>query len=176
MAIEERLNHLGLSLPDGPAMPQGLSIPFAWVRVRGGRAMVSGHGALTPDGSPAGPFGKVPGEVTLEEAQQSAVGALLAILSSLRVALGSLDRVAAWLMVNAFVNAEPGYRQTTICGEPLIGAARCALWAGSRDARPYRDRCRLHAAAKYRSGARMRGSRAAILQLSRSLRCAKGNG
>ena len=45
--------------------------------------------------------------------QQTALLATLAILSSLKTALGDLDRVSAWLVVSGYVNADPGYRQTT---------------------------------------------------------------
>jgi enamine deaminase RidA (YjgF/YER057c/UK114 family) len=113
MDIERRLDELGLTLPASAALPPGVEIPFAWVRVRGNRAFVSGHCALAADGSPAGPFGKVPSEVTLQEAQHSARLATLAVLASLKATLGDLDRVSAWLMVNGYVNAEPGYPQTT---------------------------------------------------------------
>lgn len=119
MDVERRLDKLGLTLPAEAALPPGVDIPFAWVRVRGNRAFVSGHGALGPDGSPAGPFGKVPSDVTLEEAEQSARLAALAVLASLKTALGDLDRVTAWLMVNGYVNAEPGYAQTTAVINPF---------------------------------------------------------
>jgi enamine deaminase RidA (YjgF/YER057c/UK114 family) len=119
MEVEQRLGAMGLRLPDPMKLPPGVEIPFAWVRVRGNRAFVSGHGALQPDGSPAGPFGKVPTEVTLEQAQESARLATLSILSSLKAELGDLDRVAAWLMVNGFVNAEPGFPHTTAVMNPL---------------------------------------------------------
>src|SRR4029450_2382343 len=69
---EHGRDELGLVLPAAAKLPPGVRISFSWVRVRGNRAFVSGHGALTPDGSPAGPFGKVPTEVSLEEAQESA--------------------------------------------------------------------------------------------------------
>ena len=46
MDVERRLDELGLSLPAAPALPAGVEIPFAWVRVRGDRAFVAGHGAL----------------------------------------------------------------------------------------------------------------------------------
>ena len=72
-----------------------------------------GRAAQNSDGSPAGPFGKVPTEVSLEAAQQAARGTALAILDSLKREVGSLDRVTAWLMVHGMVNAEPGYAQTT---------------------------------------------------------------
>jgi enamine deaminase RidA (YjgF/YER057c/UK114 family) len=119
MEVERRLNAMGLKLPVPMKLPPGLKIPFAWVRVRGSRAFVSGHGALHADGSPAGPFGKVPTEVSLEQAQESTRLATLAVLSSLKARLGDLDRVTAWLMVNGFVNAVPGYPQTTAVMNPL---------------------------------------------------------
>jgi enamine deaminase RidA (YjgF/YER057c/UK114 family) len=112
MDVERRLDELGLTLPAAAALPPGVEIPFAWVRVRGHWAFVSGHGALAADGSPAGPFGKIPSEVTLQEAQHSARLAVLAVL-------GDLDRVSAWLMVNGYVNAEPGYPQTTAVMNPF---------------------------------------------------------
>ncbi len=113
MQVEQRLKQLGLVLPEETTLPPGIRISFSWVRLRGNRAFVSGHGALGADGSPAGPFGKVPSQVSLQDAQQSAGLAGLAILSSLKRALGDLDRVVAWLVVNGMVNADPGYTQTT---------------------------------------------------------------
>lgn len=117
--IERRLGDLGLMLPAETKLPPGVEIPFRWVRTSGDRAFVSGHGALTPDGSPAGPFGKVPNEVSLEEAQESARLTALAILANLRRELGDLDRVTNWLVVNGLVNAEPGYPQTTAVMNPF---------------------------------------------------------
>src|SRR5579862_3346487 len=54
MPADDRLRELGLTLPDAMRLPPGLSVPFQWVRVRGDRAYISGHGALSADGSPAG--------------------------------------------------------------------------------------------------------------------------
>jgi hypothetical protein len=64
MKIEQRLAELGLVLPPEMRAPAGMRVPFAWVRVRGTRVFVSGHSAQTDDGAPAGPFGKVPGQVS----------------------------------------------------------------------------------------------------------------
>jgi hypothetical protein len=113
MRVERRLRELGLDLPDAPRMPPGVATTFSWVRVLGTRVMVSGHGPQSLDGSPAGPFGRVPDEVTLEQAQGSARLAALSAISSIRAAVGDLDRIAAWLTVSGFVQAEPGYPQTT---------------------------------------------------------------
>lgn len=111
--VEQRLADLGLHLPPPPAAPPGFKFSFSWARVSGTRAFLSGHGALASDGRPIGPFGKVPSEVPMEEARQSARGAAVAMLGSLKRAVGDLDRVLAWLMVFGMVNADPGYPETT---------------------------------------------------------------
>ena len=122
--VEPRLEERGLVLPAPAALPAGVEIPFAWVRVHGDRAFVSGHGALDASGTPVGPFGKVPSEISLNDAQRSARLATLAVLSSLRTALGDLDRIGAWLVINSYVNDDPGYRETTAvmnsCSELIV--------------------------------------------------------
>jgi hypothetical protein len=116
--VEQRLEELGLQLPGEAKLPPGITIPFQWVRLRGNRAYVSGHGALAADGSPLGPFGKVPSQVSLEDAQASGRSALLAMLASLKRAVGELDNIAAWLMVHGNINVDPGYAQTTLVANP----------------------------------------------------------
>ena len=116
-AVEKRIAELGLVLP-AAALPPGVTLPFPWVRLRANRAYASGHGALTADGTMAGPFGKVPTEVSLEQAQESAVNAVLALIGSVQRALGNLDRVGAWLTVTGCVNADSGYPQTTAVFNP----------------------------------------------------------
>ena len=113
MGAEARLRELGLTLPMAPTMPAGVRIAFSWVRVVGPRVLVSGHGAQAPDGSPAGPFGRVPDVVPLEQAQASARSAALSVISSVREAVADLDRIEAWVSVSGFVNATPGYPRTT---------------------------------------------------------------
>ena len=44
MEVEARLDELGLVLPEPLQTPPGLVLPFSFVRVRGDRAYVSGHG------------------------------------------------------------------------------------------------------------------------------------
>jgi enamine deaminase RidA (YjgF/YER057c/UK114 family) len=118
VTFEQRVSELGLQLPPEPLLPPEVRIPFEWVRIVGSRCLLSGHGALGPSGAPAGPFGRVPSEVSLEAAQESARLTVLAMLSSLRIALGSLDRVCDWVTLNGFVNADPGYPQTTAVLNP----------------------------------------------------------
>lgn len=113
MSVEERLTELGLQLPATPSMPAGVEATFSWVRVLGERVLVSGHGPQELDGSPAGPFGRVPDEVGPEEAIASARAAALSVLSSVRDAIGGLDRITAWVTVTGFVQTRPGYPRTT---------------------------------------------------------------
>lgn len=110
--IEARLKDMGLSLPEALKGPSHLKFPFAWVRVRGNRAYISGHIPQNPDGSMAMPLGKVGAEVSAEEGYAAARLVALAHLGSLKRALGDLDRVTAWLRVFAMVNVAPGFDET----------------------------------------------------------------
>jgi enamine deaminase RidA (YjgF/YER057c/UK114 family) len=110
--IEERLRERGLVLPQPLKVPAGLRMPFAWVKVRGNRAYVSGHIAVNTDGTIAEPIGKVGAEVTPEQGYELAKLVALAHLGSLKRALGDLDRVTSWLRVFAMVNVAPGFCET----------------------------------------------------------------
>ena len=115
MRVEAKLAELGLTLPEPMQIPAGMSLPFAWVRVRGNCAYISGHVATNPDGSLAEPLGKVGTEVTPEQGpDQWARLVALAHLGSLKRALGDLDRVTAWLRVYAMVNSAPGFNETPL--------------------------------------------------------------
>ncbi len=124
MRIKKRLEELGLVLPQPAKVPPGVKIQFAWVRLYGDRAYVSGHGPLNPDGAPAEPFGQVGAEVSAEQAHAAARLTALAMLSSLHQALGDLDRISAWLMVWGMVSVAPGFAATTNvingCSEVLL--------------------------------------------------------
>jgi enamine deaminase RidA (YjgF/YER057c/UK114 family) len=109
MKIEARLEELGLILPEPLVLPPGARLPFPWVRVRGNRAFISGHGPQQSDGSLAGPFGKVGAEVLPEQAYEAARLIALAILGTLKRQLGDLDRVTAWLRVFGMVNSAPDF-------------------------------------------------------------------
>lgn len=106
---EARLLALGLELPAPAVLPENLRLPFSFVNVRGDRAMVSGHPKQDPDGSIAGPYGKVGTDLTTAEAQLAARDIGLSILSNLRAELGSLDRITGWLRVFGMVNSSDGY-------------------------------------------------------------------
>ena len=78
--IEDRLAELGLVLP--APLPPVMRLPFAWVNVRGDVAFISGHGPQEANGSPAGPYGPVGSEVSVEQAQASARKVALSMLAS----------------------------------------------------------------------------------------------
>jgi enamine deaminase RidA (YjgF/YER057c/UK114 family) len=112
--VEEKLKALNLSLPEPIKSSPDMKMPPSWIRVRANRAFISGHGPQNPDGSIAGPLGKVGSDdVTIEQAYQAARLSALSILGTLKRKLGDLDRVTAWLMVQGFVNAAPEFTQTT---------------------------------------------------------------
>ena len=109
--VEDRLSALGLVLPPPMQPPPGIHLPFQFVRLVGNRALVSGHGPLGADGSLARPLGKLGRELTIEQGYRAARLTALAILGSLKRALGDLDRIAAWGRVFGMVNSAPGFNQ-----------------------------------------------------------------
>jgi enamine deaminase RidA (YjgF/YER057c/UK114 family) len=109
--IEERLSALGLVLPPAIKPPPGVVLPFQAVRVLGDRAIVSGHGPQSADGTVAAPLGKLGRELNVEQGYAAARLTGLSILGSLHRALGTLDRIAAWGRVFGMVSSAPGFIQ-----------------------------------------------------------------
>lgn len=114
---------MGVHLPAEAKPPPGVVIDFAWARVHGDHVYLSGHGPQAPDGTIVGPFGHVGTEVSPEQAVESAKLAALSAIASLRRSIGSLDRVAAWLRVDGFVLAAPGFDRTT----NVVNGASCLI-------------------------------------------------
>jgi hypothetical protein len=110
-SIERRLKDLGLTLPQPLQVTPGMVLPFPWVRIVGTRALISGHGPTSADGSIAPPLGKVGREVSQEQAYHAARLTGLAILGSLQRELGTLDRIASWVRVFGMVNSAPGFNR-----------------------------------------------------------------
>jgi hypothetical protein len=90
--IEDRLAHLGLALPPDMQPPSGVVLPFAFVNIRGGRAIVSGHGPQTAESRLRPPFGQVGEGVSVDEAVESARLTALSMLGSLHRDFRTLDR------------------------------------------------------------------------------------
>jgi enamine deaminase RidA (YjgF/YER057c/UK114 family) len=108
--IDDRLAELGLTLPKPFAPPPGVEFKFDLVTVSGGLGYVSGH--LPTDGADVLRTGKVGADVTVEEGYEAARLTGLAILASLKVELGELDRVARWVKALGLVNCAAGFSKT----------------------------------------------------------------
>ena len=106
MSIDERFADLGLQLP---AVMNTSTLPFELTRIDGQIMYLSGHVPTQVDGSVAKPLGKVGAEVSTEQAYDAARKVALGLFASIHHALGSLDRVEAWLKVFGMVNVAPGF-------------------------------------------------------------------
>ena len=103
-----------LILPGRRRLPPGVALSFPWVRIVGTRAIVSGHGPTSPDGTFAPPLGKVGRDVSVEQAYLAARLTGLAILGSLERTLGDLDCITAWSRVFGMVNWAPGFNKQPV--------------------------------------------------------------
>ena len=112
MTPDEKIVDLKLVLPEPIKLPPNVQIKFSWVRVRGNRVFVSGHIPLNADGSVYDVLGKVGAEVTIEQGYEAARQTGLAMLSSLKRELGTLNNITAWLRVFGMINTAPGFVQT----------------------------------------------------------------
>jgi enamine deaminase RidA (YjgF/YER057c/UK114 family) len=117
MRIEQRLAERGLVLPAPMPVPAGMALPFPWVRLwpgeRPGRAFISGHGPLLPNGTiPSALTGRVGTDITEEQAYEAARLTALSIVASLQRALGDLDRVTGWLRAFGMVNVGQDFTRT----------------------------------------------------------------
>ncbi len=108
---EDRIAEMGLTLPPPVALPPTLRLPFAFVNVRGDRAIISGHPKHDADGAIAGPYGKVGVDLSVEDAQLAARDIGLSVLANLKAEIGELSRVAGWLRVFGMVNSAPDFDQ-----------------------------------------------------------------
>jgi YjgF/chorismate_mutase-like, putative endoribonuclease len=108
---EKRLKALGLKLPHPVKVPDGLHLPFAFINVRGERALFSGHPKQGSDGRIAGPYGVVGTDLTTKEAYEAARAVALSVLANLKNEIGELSRVEGWVRVFGMVASSPGYTE-----------------------------------------------------------------
>jgi enamine deaminase RidA (YjgF/YER057c/UK114 family) len=104
---EARVTELGLVIPD----PLPSAALYRSVVVDGTLAFTSGIVAV--EGPPlrlvwAGCVGE---DLSLEDGQKSARGALMSTLGNLRGELGTLDRIDRFLKMTGFVRTTPGFNQ-----------------------------------------------------------------
>lgn len=105
--IADRLDELGLDLPEPFAAPAGAVFRFERVRVHDGLAYVSGHGPV--DGDRTLISGRLGAELDVDAGANAARLTALSILASLKAELGDLDRVESWVRAFGMVNGTPGF-------------------------------------------------------------------
>ncbi|MHB8957982.1 MAG: RidA family protein [Pirellulaceae bacterium] len=105
MGFEARVAELALALPPAPK-PVGVYRPLI---VIDNLAYLSGHGPLQSDGSLM--VGSVGRDVDQAAGYAAARQTGLAMLATLRLALGSLDRVRRVIKVFGMVNCVPEFQQ-----------------------------------------------------------------
>ena len=105
MNAEVKLIELALELPP-PPKPVAVYVPVVLV---GDLAYVSGHGPLLPDGSFI--TGRVGADLDKKAGYAAARQTGLAILATLRNALGSLDRVRRVVKIFGMVNCTPEFAE-----------------------------------------------------------------
>jgi enamine deaminase RidA (YjgF/YER057c/UK114 family) len=103
---EARVRELGLELPP-PPRPVATYVPAVVV---GNVLYLAGHTPRRPDGSAAF-VGTVGADLTLAQGRDAARFVGLNILSTIRGAVGSLDRVARLIRTFGMVNAVPGFTE-----------------------------------------------------------------
>lgn len=101
--LEARLSALGLELPPAPK-PGGVYKP---VVIAGSLAHVSGHGPLRADGTYV--IGRLGADLDIGAGRDAARLTALAMLASLKEALGSLDRVTRVVKLLGMVQATPEF-------------------------------------------------------------------
>ncbi|UCD44259.1 MAG: RidA family protein [Candidatus Bathyarchaeota archaeon] len=100
MSVEEKLEKLGVKLPEAPA-PKGNYVGAKWAR---NIAFSCGQGPFST--TKRGLVGK---ELTLEEGYQAARETALNCLAQLKKHLGSLDSIKQVLQVVGFINSAEGF-------------------------------------------------------------------
>ncbi|MSP46284.1 MAG: RidA family protein [Xanthobacteraceae bacterium] len=104
MSAEARLKQLGLTLPSVPS-PVANYLPY---RIAGNLLFLAGQGPRDASGNLM--IGKVGGEVSVEEGYKRARMIGLQLLSTMKMAVGSLDRVDTVLKMLCMVNAVPEFK------------------------------------------------------------------
>ena len=118
MSISDRINELGIEVPDAPA-PVGAYVPYV---VSGSLMFISGQipikdGKLIHEG-------KVPLGVTVEQGQECAALCFLNAIAQAKAALGDLERVERIVRMTGYVAVSADFT-----GQPLVvnGASNLAV-------------------------------------------------
>lgn len=100
--ILAKLNSMGLALPDVPT-PVAAYVNF----VRSGNLLFLSGGLPIDGGRKV--IGKVPNQVSIDEAKDAARMIMLNRLAVIRDAIGSLDKIKQIIALNGFVNSEADF-------------------------------------------------------------------
>ena len=103
LSPDEILEKKGINLPPAPT-PKGLYKPFL---ISGNLAYVSGHGPILDDGKLI--KGRAGKDMDAEKAKAAARQTGLAILSTLKENLGTLNKIKRVVKVLGMVNADPKF-------------------------------------------------------------------
>ena len=95
--VEERLKKLGIELIE----QEKTLLPIARTKRCNNLLFVSGHGSDN--------HGKVGSELTLEQGYKAARDATINCLSSIKSAIGDLDKVIGFIKILGTVNSEPDF-------------------------------------------------------------------
>jgi len=106
--IDTKLDQLGFQLPPAPK-PMGLYKPMLIV---GNLAYLSGHGPLQSDGKVM--LGCVGDDLDVEQGQAAARQTALAMLSTLKAGLGSLDRIVRLVKLLGLVRCTNDFGQSPL--------------------------------------------------------------
>ena len=105
LSPEQRLEELGIQLPDPPAPVAN----YVGAVQTGNLVFLAGHGPLLPDGTYI--TGKLGRDLTLLEGYVAARQTGIALLATLKREIGDLSRVTRIVKVNGMVNATPDYTE-----------------------------------------------------------------
>jgi enamine deaminase RidA (YjgF/YER057c/UK114 family) len=105
MSTEKRIIDLGLILPESPT-PKGVYKP---VLIDGKHCYISGQGPYLSDGNLI--TGKVGKDLDADEGKNAARQVGLTILATLRVELGSLDKIKRVIKILGMVNSIPEFEK-----------------------------------------------------------------
>ena len=105
LTAEQRFEQTGLTLPPAPK-PLGVYKPFL---IAGNYLYVSGHGPFKDDGSLI--TGGVGDTIDIEKGKEAARQVGLAILSTIKANLGSLNKVKRVIKVLGMVNCAPDFEK-----------------------------------------------------------------
>ena len=107
MSAEQRIAELGIELPAASAPVAN----YVMTRQTGNLLFLSGH-ICKRDGSVV--TGRLGESVAVDDGYALARATMIDILASVRVALGSLDRVAAVVKLSGFVNSTEAFTEQSL--------------------------------------------------------------